>query len=153
MGRGEVPKKRRDIRTQENRDPVILENPRRDHNRKSREDMCQNPGGSWNSENRSSRARRNLVTRNRDPRIRDKIQTVHLVDTWRRSAPSGKSRQGVNPPVIEVHWKSPDRKVIHRKSRFENLGIGKSGTPVMSEPYTLKPRTPRTRQKRMTVVI
>jgi hypothetical protein len=50
MGRGEVPKRRRDIRTQENRDPVILENPRRDHSRKSREDTCQNPGGSRKSE-------------------------------------------------------------------------------------------------------
>jgi hypothetical protein len=41
MGRGEVPKKRRDIRTQENRDPVILEIPRIDLSRKSREDTCQ----------------------------------------------------------------------------------------------------------------
>ena len=90
MGRGEVPKKCRDIRTQENRDPVILEIPRIDLSHKSREDTCQNPGGSRNSENRSSRARRNLVTRNRDPRIHDKIWTVHLVDTWQRSAPSGK---------------------------------------------------------------
>jgi hypothetical protein len=90
MGRGEVPKKRRDIRTQENRDPVILEIPRIDLSRKSREDTCHNPRESRNSENRSSRARRNLVTRNRDPRIRDKIRTVHLVDTCQRSAPSGK---------------------------------------------------------------
>jgi hypothetical protein len=78
MGRGEVPKRRRDIRTQENRDPVILENPRRDHSRKSREDTCHNPGESRNSENRNFRARRNLVTRNRDPRIRDKIRTVYI---------------------------------------------------------------------------
>jgi hypothetical protein len=78
MGRGEVPKKRRDIRTQENRDPVILENPRRDHSRESRVDTCQEIPQSRNSENRSSRARRNLVTRNRDPRIRDKIRTVYI---------------------------------------------------------------------------
>ena len=78
MGRGEVPKRRRDIRTQENRDPVILENPRRDHSRKSWEDTCQNPGESRNLENRSSRACRNLVTRNRDPRIRDKIRTIYI---------------------------------------------------------------------------
>jgi hypothetical protein len=139
MVRGEVPKRHRDIRTQENRDPVILENPKGDHSRKSREDTCHNPGESRNSENQSFRARRNLVTRNRDPRISDKIRTVHLVDTWQRSAPLGKSRKGENPPVIEVHRKSPDRKVIHQKSRFENSGIGKSGTPVTSEPYTLKP--------------
>jgi hypothetical protein len=92
MGRREVPKRRRDIRTKENRDPVILENLRRDHSRKSREDTCHNPGESRNSENRTSRARRNLVIRNRDPRIRDKIRTVHLVDTWQRSVSSGKSR-------------------------------------------------------------
>jgi hypothetical protein len=55
MGRGEVSKKCRDIRNQENRDPVILENPRIDHSRKSREDTCQNPGGSRNSENRELR--------------------------------------------------------------------------------------------------
>ena len=90
MGRGEVPKRRRDIRTKENREPVILENPRRDHSRKSREDTCQNPGESRNSENRSSRARRNIVTRKHDQRIHDKIRTIHLVDTWQRSAPSGK---------------------------------------------------------------
>jgi hypothetical protein len=51
MGRGEVPRKRRDIRTQENRDPVILKNPRRDHSRKSRENTCHNPGESRRSEN------------------------------------------------------------------------------------------------------
>jgi hypothetical protein len=90
MGRGEVSKGRRDIRTQEDRDPVISKTRGGIIAVEFKEDTCQNPGGSRNSENRSSRARRNLVTRNRDPRIRDKIRTVHLVDTWQRSAPSGK---------------------------------------------------------------
>jgi hypothetical protein len=78
MGRGEVPKKCRDIRAQENRDPVILENPRRDHSSESRVDMHQEIPQSQNSENRCSRARRNLVTRNRDLRIHDKIRTVYI---------------------------------------------------------------------------
>jgi hypothetical protein len=34
MGRGEVPERRRNFRSQENRDLVILENPRRDHSRR-----------------------------------------------------------------------------------------------------------------------
>jgi hypothetical protein len=37
MGKGEVSKRRRDIRTKENRNSVILEKPRGDHSRKSRE--------------------------------------------------------------------------------------------------------------------
>jgi hypothetical protein len=78
MGRGEVLKRCRDIRTQENRDPVILENARRHHSHKSREDRCHNPGESRNSENRNFRARRNLVTRNRDPRIHEKIRTIYI---------------------------------------------------------------------------
>jgi hypothetical protein len=78
MGRGEVSKKRRDIRTQENRDPVILKNWRRDHSRESRVDTCQENPQSRNLENRSSRARRNLVIRNRDPRIRDNIWTIYI---------------------------------------------------------------------------
>jgi hypothetical protein len=90
MGRGEVPERRRDIRSQENRDLAILEIPRRDHSRESRVDTCQEIPQSRKSENRSSRTHRDLVTRNRDPRFRDKIWTVHLVDTWQRSAPSGK---------------------------------------------------------------
>jgi hypothetical protein len=55
------------------------------------------------SENWSSRTHRDLVTQNRDLRFRDKICTVHLVDTWQRSTPSGKSRQRVSHSVFEVH--------------------------------------------------
>jgi hypothetical protein len=78
MGRGEVPRKHRDIRTQEDRDLVILKNPGRDHSHESQVDTCQEYPHNRNSENRSSRARRNLVIRNRDPRIRDKIQTIYI---------------------------------------------------------------------------
>jgi hypothetical protein len=118
MGRGEIPKKRRDIRTQENRDPVILEIPRIDHS-------------------------------HRIPR-RTHVRILEGVGTRRIRV---LEHVEILSPVIEVHRKSPDRKVIHRKSRFENSGIGKSRTPVTSEPYTLKLRIPRTRQNRMTVVI
>jgi hypothetical protein len=52
-----------------------------------------------------------------------------LVDTWKRSAPSGIVSTRRNPSVNEVHRESPDRKVIHRKSRFEKSGIGKSEIP------------------------
>jgi hypothetical protein len=57
---------------------VILEIPRRDPSRESREDTYHNPRESQNSENQNFQARRNLVTRNRDPRIRDKIRTVYI---------------------------------------------------------------------------
>jgi hypothetical protein len=55
------------------------------------------------SENRSSRAHRDLVTRNRDPRFRDKIWTVHIRGHVAEICHRGKSRQGVSPSVFEVH--------------------------------------------------
>jgi hypothetical protein len=82
MGRGEVQERRWNIRSQENRDLVILEIPRRDHSCESRVDTCQEIPQSRKSENRNSRTHRDLVTWNRDPQFRDKIYTVHLVDTW-----------------------------------------------------------------------
>jgi hypothetical protein len=44
------------------------------------EDACQEIQRSRASENRSFRAQRNLVIRNRDPRFTDKIRTVHWVE-------------------------------------------------------------------------
>jgi hypothetical protein len=44
-----------------------IQNFRMLHRSLSREDTCHNPGESRNSENQSSRARRNIVTQNRDP--------------------------------------------------------------------------------------
>ena len=53
MGRGEVPKRHRDIRSQENQDLAILEIPRRDNSRESWVDTCQEIPQSQKSENRS----------------------------------------------------------------------------------------------------
>jgi hypothetical protein len=90
MGRGEVPERRRDIRSQENRDLVILEIPRRDHSRESRVDTCQEiPQSREIGESEFSNTKRSRHTESRSA-ISRQIWTVHLVDTWQRSAPSGK---------------------------------------------------------------
>jgi hypothetical protein len=80
MGRGEVPKKCRDIRTQENQDPVILEIPRRDPSCRTPRRTC------VRILERVSKTRgigvlehlENIVARNRDSQISDKIQTVYI---------------------------------------------------------------------------
>jgi hypothetical protein len=80
MGRGEVPKKCRDIRTQENRDLVILEILRRDPSHRIPRRTC------VRILKRVSKTRgigflehlENLVARNRDPRISDKIWIIYI---------------------------------------------------------------------------
>jgi hypothetical protein len=100
MGRGEVPKKHRDIRTQENRDPMILE---------TRGKIIAVKLG-WTCVKRFRRVEIQRIRVLEHVEILSHEIAIHefvtrsgpfiLVDTWQRTAPSGKSRQGVNPSVI-----------------------------------------------------
>jgi hypothetical protein len=74
------------------------------------------------SENRSFRAQRNLVIRNRDPRFTDKIRTVHWVEHVSTDPEESESGASEFPEVRNSHTLESRSTISRWESRVGHSG-------------------------------